>query len=338
MPAKQRVKRVVESLASSPYLVNRLQSKIVLPDNTPFDIQDFNARAASDLLLERTHVIFADEIAQYLTDGLEVCYETLAKTPRPMPCYDNLWIEGCPWTLQQMPENHFVSVGGLVQLHKLYQNPLEMEKVKEQTSKYEISNNDKEPYVGVVMFVYAVGIEGQTYGPMGRIAYLLNANFEILHDKAGPIGLYKSLSIPPIYLREQHYIKQCAALSLTMAARVIGLLNCSNVEMVEDGRTNDHVGKNRREREKLAWIKYHVLKVKVGKHLIPIQPRKEELAGYGIPLQTVRGHFKDFSKNGLFGKYKGQTYSSIWCPPFVKGNAENGVVVKDYQAIPGEVK
>lgn len=44
----------------------------------------------------------------------------------------------------------------------------------------------------------------------------------------------------------------------------------------------------------------------------------------------VRGHFKNFAAAGLFGKYKGDKYSHIWCPNFVRGNVEDGVVLKDY--------
>lgn len=46
-------------------------------------------------------------------------------------------------------------------------------------------------------------------------------------------------------------------------------------------------------------------------------------------LHLVRGHFKDFSRgNGAFGWWKG----TCWVPQHMRGLAENGVVVKEYQS------
>ena len=331
---KSRVNRVVETLAGTPYLVNKAQSSVKLPNNTPFDIRDFNVRAAEGLMLERTHILFADEIVQHLTEGKDHCLETIVKTPRPVPFYDNIWIEGCPWKPAEIPENDFISVGGLVQLQKLYQSTETLAVVSEQMKQYKVLNADAEPYISVVMFIYASTINGEVFGPMSRTAYVLNADFEVLADESGPIGLYLSLSIPDRYSMKRGLIKDASVMTMAMVARVLGLMNCSNVEMVEEGKINDHAGRKRRERERLAWIKYHILKVRAGKHLIPIQPHREDGTGKGVALQTVRGHFKDFSNKGLFGKYKGSAYSTIWCPPFLKGNSEHGVVVKDYNLVP----
>ena len=46
-------------------------------------------------------------------------------------------------------------------------------------------------------------------------------------------------------------------------------------------------------------------------------------------LHICRGHFKDFSNHGLFGKYRG-TY---WWPMHTRGSSDNGLVVKDYRVL-----
>lgn len=46
-------------------------------------------------------------------------------------------------------------------------------------------------------------------------------------------------------------------------------------------------------------------------------------------LHICRGHFKDFTENGLFGRYKGV----YWWNMHVKGDAINGARVKDYNIL-----
>lgn len=41
----------------------------------------------------------------------------------------------------------------------------------------------------------------------------------------------------------------------------------------------------------------------------------------------MRGHFKDFSAKGLFGKYKGV----YWWGDQVRGDSAQGVIDKDYR-------
>ena len=57
---------------------------------------------------------------------------------------------------------------------------------------------------------------------------------------------------------------------------------------------------------------------------------QSETAGLKKALHICRGHFKDYSKHGLFGKYKGL----YWWDSHVRGSTEEGVVVKDYAVKP----
>ena len=60
-----------------------------------------------------------------------------------------------------------------------------------------------------------------------------------------------------------------------------------------------------------------------------LQNAKANAAGADIgqsPLHICRGHFKDYRESGLFGKVKG----IFWWDQYVRGDLENGAVVKDY--------
>lgn len=119
---------------------------------------------------------------------------------------------------------------------------------------------------------------------------------------------------------------QCA---VSTAIRTIGLMNASNVRYVDGGVTNKDVSVKRRDRDRLAMIRYHVLELRAGTKWVPLEQR---VAGGGdrpMPLHMVRGHFRDYSRGaGLFGRYRKQ---AVWVPAHVRGDAEDGVVQTDYQ-------
>lgn len=334
-------RRIADLLATKPFAFGRGvvefdSSRTPSVPSIQFNTADFNASVAAAVLRGRTPVVFVDEITEYLTDK-GACLEALTRTPRPMPCFDEVWIEGCPWVPGETQRNHFTSVGGLVRVAHLHRDPAALAVVKDALAFHNVqaANEDSEPYVAVSMFVYATGVHGECYGPLARATYVLNASYEILRSSVGrekgdPALIVTLTNVPQPYEAVPRLLDMTCVMALSAAARTFGLLNCSNVKMVEEGRTNDHLSANRRAKDNLAWLKYHVLKVKVGTQLVPVQPRAADATGRGVALHTVRGHFKNYSDKGLFGKYRGSAYSMIWCPPHVRGDTEHGVVVRDY--------
>ena len=54
----------------------------------------------------------------------------------------------------------------------------------------------------------------------------------------------------------------------------------------------------------------------------------EDATGIKKALHICRGHFVTYTpKHPLFGKYVG----TFWKPDHVRGNAKNGIVLKDYK-------
>lgn len=65
------------------------------------------------------------------------------------------------------------------------------------------------------------------------------------------------------------------------------------------------------------------------KKIIKTEGNVDEV-GLKRALHICRGHFKNYSNGkGLFGKYKGL----YWWDMNLRGNSENGTVVKDYKVL-----
>lgn len=102
----------------------------------------------------------------------------------------------------------------------------------------------------------------------------------------------------------------------------LALMNCGNIEYIENSNTKI---KNRDNKRK--GICYKTLKVNPMAEAT--QTKSKNNAGNKNPLHVCRGHFKDYRKKGLFGKYKG----IYWWDSQVRGNAEIGEVKKDYEIV-----
>lgn len=103
------------------------------------------------------------------------------------------------------------------------------------------------------------------------------------------------------------------------------LLNCKNTDLIDE-EVPEKVAKKRLKNGKPPRVIFKTLKVNpilAGRHYFAKDVRENDPI---MPLHICRGHFKDFRKKGLFGKYKGL----YWWDSHVRGISSNGVVVKDY--------
>jgi hypothetical protein len=111
------------------------------------------------------------------------------------------------------------------------------------------------------------------------------------------------------------------------AVFVISLMNCRNVELVDNPLNRQQ----RRRNEQGKGIKthsYYTLKIKpMGK---VYEPTGEGNKGNKHRLHIMRGHFKTYSDDApLFGKFTGTYY---WGAS-VRGNADKGTIKKDYEVV-----
>lgn len=125
-------------------------------------------------------------------------------------------------------------------------------------------------------------------------------------------------------LVEAKKVEMITSMMNTPSMMAIGLMNCKNVETVENGR----IGMARTSSEKRRKIPARKIKY----HTIILPGGGSESDGRGghraTAIHRVRGHFKTFTaEKPLLGQHVG-TY---WWGWQVRGKAENGIVVSDYK-------
>lgn len=305
-------------------------------DGTNF--RDLNAALAARSLEGRMTVIFADEVIQSL-DTKEECRKVMSETPCVRMPFETIWIEAAQAKSISGPiaglSNDFTRMAVCA--------------IKQQgpTRTFVESGIPLEEWAeSVVLTTYVRRMNGDLVGPITWSEFSVRENgYVFKHNDAPPerqiaahhwddlpLGMMYVLQSPgKEYDSVEFLLADCAALGTALALRTIGLMNCSNVRYVEGGVINEDVSKKKRQRDRLPLIKYHVLKLVSGTKLIPLQVARR--TGEGVALHMVRGHFRDYSKKGLFGRYH---YNAVWVPPHARGSAEHGTRINDYSVSPSQ--
>jgi len=111
----------------------------------------------------------------------------------------------------------------------------------------------------------------------------------------------------------------------------VSFMHCKNVTM-QSIEPPIKLSKKHQKKYGKPLVRYHVLEIEPMKKILRTEGRIEEI-GLNKALHICRGHFKDYREGGgLFGKHKGL----YWWDSHVRGNADKGVVLKDYQVNAGE--
>lgn len=104
--------------------------------------------------------------------------------------------------------------------------------------------------------------------------------------------------------------------------KILKLLSCKNVT-TEKVHPAEKLNKKRKKSGKLPLFSYHTLVLKPTTQQEKSAPKHL----WDNRIHLCRGHFKTYTEaNKLFGKHTGR----YWWQPCVRGNKNNGVVMKDY--------
>lgn len=191
-------------------------------------------------------------------------------------------------------------------------------------------------FVSIYPYILAKGDRknprGQCLGPIGQIIYMVDPDMGLVKLESGEpwqLWLDPSKTDKENYMSEKlaSFYDDCAKTAAALSMRIMAMLNCSNVELVNQGTTTDGYTRKEARHYNMRSLRYHELRVKVGKQLLPVYGRKGATGQKGMSM--VRGHFKDYSKGkGLFGRIK---HPNVWVPPHARGDAMNGIIMKDYR-------
>lgn len=113
----------------------------------------------------------------------------------------------------------------------------------------------------------------------------------------------------------------------------LALMNAKNIKLI-DNVPPVRLSKKREKKKGVPLVTYKTLAVvplEIAHYTGEDQPKPKAVNSALLPVHIARGHFKDFRDGkGLFGKYKGV----YWWDQHVRGDIENGVVVKDCEVQP----
>jgi hypothetical protein len=106
----------------------------------------------------------------------------------------------------------------------------------------------------------------------------------------------------------------------------ISFMHCKNVSLISNTPRRSPSGRNKHG----PRITYKTLEIEPMKKILQVEGQSE-ITGIKKALHICRGHFKDYRKNGLFGRNK----NIYWWDSQVRGNISQGLVSKDYSVNPG---
>lgn len=114
-----------------------------------------------------------------------------------------------------------------------------------------------------------------------------------------------------------------------MAQGMLNIINCVNI-ITKTVVPPEQLNRKRIKRKHEPYVQYKILEVVKGKS-------KNKDFGFvdwdykspsNLAFHMVGGHFKTYTEEGkLFGKYTG----TFWWNPAVRGNRDNGEIIKDYK-------
>jgi hypothetical protein len=111
----------------------------------------------------------------------------------------------------------------------------------------------------------------------------------------------------------------------------ICFMHCKNVHM-EEVIPPTPLSKKWQKKGNDPLVRYKTLQIEPMRKIID-RAREENNCGLPKAMHICRGHFKDYRGHGLFGKYKGM----YWWDQHVRGDAKEGIVLKNYKINAPEV-
>lgn len=133
---------------------------------------------------------------------------------------------------------------------------------------------------------------------------------------------------PGFYYREDNIWKSDLSIINSpthIALLTLSFMHCKNVELRD---TQEFTDRKWLKRKKLRTVLHKTLVLKPLKKVLRTEGGMDK-HGLRKALHICRGHFKTYGEDspGMFGKLHG----TFWVPQHVRGDAQNGTIVKDYR-------
>lgn len=169
-------------------------------------------------------------------------------------------------------------------------------------------------------------------GPLAQVRLPINRDGHFMDGHLAMEGTVKT----KVYgvSRERHRAAADSVVALVEPILLgLSIANCSNVSLPHQEPSNRERKRWERRTEGKPLMSYRVLEIGYGEKRGRGAVRGETGDGQGVALHVCRGHMRTYTEDApLFGKHVG----SFWVPAHLRGQKDQGVVVKDYK-VRGEV-
>lgn len=157
-------------------------------------------------------------------------------------------------------------------------------------------------------FIMVSNVFKWTCEPKGGICgvWLWDNKGEIIGGKEQTLGAMRWTALAPMWLANS-------------------FMHCKNT-VLEVVNPPDRLNYARLRRGKRPLISYRILDIRPINQILEAEGRINQV-GLKKALHICRGHFKDYTDKGLFGKLHGL----YWWSPYVRGDIREGIALKDYR-------
>lgn len=183
----------------------------------------------------------------------------------------------------------------------------------------------------IFSYLYTELRNKETHGPLACFLYFINKSGGVisLKNEGGYIcvlfGRYREKNLKAINMGFDKLIERGLATNFFPAYLAVSFMHCKNVT-TEEIIPPEKLSKKFRKKHGRELIRYHILKIEPMRKILKTAGKSDKL---GIPkaLHICRGHFKDYRQSGLFGKIPG----IFWWESHIRGQKEEGIILKDYE-------
>ena len=310
-----------------------------LPEAVSGTIERYRTIAAK---LRKAMPIWASNVNRYFQEQLEQTQCGLAEVElgidraRVVPPFPSLWLE---WNTGAVDSSDMSAVGVYVQAHRVEKLPDRVASIAGHSFVETATFAIERPFD---WFVFSEFFGQASSDPfrnpfrLGALVYHIDKegrlvpfpDEEVAPNESPEFYSYQTpMDMNPDNVEDLRHLLWSFSLVMQLT---FSFLNCANTELVEKPLTKDRRGRQRRRQRKPDEVRFHILKIN------PLEVKRRSpssgTSDVKMPLHICRGHFKDFTEKGLFGREN--LKKVFWTKAHERGRTKHGLVDKEYAVEP----
>lgn len=257
--------------------------------------------------------------------------------PNVAPSMPTMWFEWVASTgsivdmATQVPRSGKIRLGVLCLATDLRGvNETELGAIRRHFQEHGVALGPETRWCATGFLIWRILEPGKLPRVVGRVDWRVGPEGQLLpSDASGSFVYYLRTSLPETLKTGVSHSLMAAVETCWLA---LSFMHCRNMRVEKGPPIPDRLQRARRSKGKAPLLRHHTIVID------PTRPEPVPAAGVGgsqpalQALHICRGHFKDFTERGLFGRNRGM----YWWGMHARGSKESGVVSKDYRVLPGD--